>query len=289
LNFFECSNAKTQKRKANAKQTPSGMGGASSRRAETAVVAAKAETESESLRQRSVARVSFAASAKEHCGLSAASRAFDDLVFCFFDARLGSLLALPLPPSLPVPELPPLPGASLSVLVISASSAYSPSSLAALTATAHSRARPADVQVAATFVLQHAALGAGCPLRLRALLRLAEGLYIRLLEELLLNLLNQEDNLDNQDNQDEQGERAVRVPVLPGGGGRCAQLGAEHLPGVRQLVMLMRHAVLAAASAPPPAPPPPFPAFPPSSLSPVLCLSVYPFPCPTQTPSPSTI
>jgi hypothetical protein len=43
--------------------------------------------------------------------------------------------------------------------------------------------------------------------------------------------------------------REPAAPVLPGGGGSCAKLGAAHLTWVQQLVMLVRHAVLAAPPA----------------------------------------
>jgi hypothetical protein len=153
------------------------------------------------------------------------SSAFEELV-CRFGTALGA--APQHPPC--VPELPPLPDASLDVLVASAAQASAPfASVSSFVS--------ASASESILLICSDPALGANCPCRLRALLRLAEGLYIRLLEALLCARMGE--------GKDKDEGNELAVPVLPGGGGSCVQVGAADVDWVRQLVMLVRHAVLA--------------------------------------------
>ena len=233
-------------------------------------------------RRARAGRVVFAPSVKGHCGLRPLSRALDQLVWRFFGSRLGA------PVSFPVPEVPPLPGASLPVLW--AEVAAGPAARAVIAALT-SYQPPADVLPAAAAILTDPALAGGCPRALRGLLRAVEGLHVRLLEAILRDRLpagtlddeNDGDAAaqpplaaaptpfdDSDDGSDEEllegaaAEAARRAeaaaaayaakrreptaPVLPGGGGTCAKLSAAHVSWVQQLVMLLRHAVLLAPS-----------------------------------------
>lgn len=137
-------------------------------------------TSAAAARRARVGRVAFAPSVKGHCGLRPLSRALDQLVWRFFGSRLGA------PVSFPVPEVPPLPGASLPVLW--AEVAAGPAARAVITALTTYQP-PADVLPAAAAILTDPALAGGCPRALRGLLRAVEGLHVRLLEAILRDRL----------------------------------------------------------------------------------------------------
>lgn len=215
---------------------------------------------------------------KTHDGMLPLHRAFDQLVWRFFQSKIGVPIVYPIPVAAALP-IAPLDRDSGTVIPTAASIAGPP-----LPCTAPIEPPAALAAVVRTIFLD-GAFAAGNRAHLRGLLRLSEDLYSRLEhavngvhEETAAAPISEDRNenstgcsdasdprmLDDEcvDAEEAAIEAATRASdaaaraykerrsepgtaVLRGGGGTCAKLSATHLPWVLQLVHLVRHAVCA--------------------------------------------